>query len=193
MSTENLFEVAGEGTTPRFNALESAAPSALKEFPVLIPENRALTNDSILYDSTQNKPFEITDGQGRVIATAPDTRDGLSDITDGSIGLAKGGCDGCGCSEYTVTGWNRSQFSRNQFSSFSDGDDDDIGDGYDPGDDQGDEYEPDDDYYPEDDDGGGCGPGGGFLRGLLARFGRGGLLSGLFGGGGMRFGRFLRF
>ncbi|MBX9669211.1 MAG: hypothetical protein K2X93_16420 [Candidatus Obscuribacterales bacterium] len=201
MSTDNLFEVAPEGRTSPFNALESAAPSALKEFP-LIPENRTTTTDLNnvgLYDPSQTQPFAITDAGGRVIATAPDARNGIYDITNGSIGSPDGmfrsqGCSGCGCSEYVATGWNRSQFfaSRNQYA-YSDGDDD-IGDGYDPSDGDG-----GDDYYP-DDDGGGCDPGGGcgpggFLRGLLSRFGRGGLLRGLFGGGGcgggMRFGRFL--
>lgn len=197
MTTENLFEAAPYTSFTQFNAFESAIQNSLKEFPTIVQDSRPITSDTngiSLYDPGQSQPFEITDEQGRVIASAPDSRDNIRDITDsGNVisnsdvdGAAEYGCSNCGCNEYAVRGWNRTAMNAavqsQQFSSCDDGSCDD-GDDYDPGDDGGD-CDPDD---------GGCGPGGGLLSGLLGRFGRLGMLGRLFGGGGrMGFGRFLR-
>ena len=188
MTTDNIFQAAPETATfAQFNAFESAVPSALKEFPTIVSDSRPTVNDGVtLYDPGQSQPFEITDEQGRVIASAPDTRDNLSEIAnscnDSDIDSgAINGCSNCGCNEYVARGWNRNArgIQNQQYSSCDDGSCDD-GDDYDPGD--GGDCGPDD---------GGCdGGGSGLLRGLLGRFGRGGLL-GRFLGGGM-FGRFLR-
>jgi hypothetical protein len=207
MTTDNQFiatEAVTQNAFAQFNAFESAVPSALKETPYYAPETFTPVSEKFapqvgLYDSAQSKPFEITDDQGRVIATASDPRNNVVDIArggtcdvgqcdvDASPAEVVSSCSGgtCPCSEYRVRGWNRGP-ARGQVaqSSYSDCDDGSCDDGdEDPG-----------DCGPGgcDDDGGDCGPGGGLLRGLLARFGRGGLFGRLMGGGGGLFGRMFR-
>lgn len=149
-------EVATENSFSQFNAFESAAPSALKEFPMIAPETRPTTSEALTqYDSTQNQPFEITDGD-QVVASSCST-------------------GGCSCSEYVARGWNRNASARNSYSSYSSSDSGSC--------DSNDSDNSSGDCGPGD--GGGCSSGGGPMRGMLGRFGRGGLLGRLFGGGGL--------
>lgn len=155
-------EVSAESSFPQFNALESAAPAALKEMPMYLPETQIVnTNALASFDADQNQPFEITDGNTVVASSCP---------------------GGCNCSEYRVSGWNRNARSQNMISSSCD----------DGSCDDGEDYNPSSDYDDGGCDDGSCdGGGGGLLRGLLSRFGRGGLM-GLFGGGGLGFARAFR-
>jgi hypothetical protein len=90
------------------------------------------------------------------------------EITDTSGRVFASSCPGgCPCPEYTARGWNRGGQRGN----------------YSGGDGSGSCGPSDGGCGPSD--GGGCDSGrGGLMRGLLGRFGRGGLMSRLFGGGG---------
>ena len=164
----NPFNEAGigaENSYAQFNALESAAPSALSEFPQLVLDSRSTTSDALTqFDSNQSQPFEITNGDGQVLASS----------------CPQGGCP---CSEYAVRGWNRNAAARNNYAGDDGSGDDAPGGDCGPGDGGG-----------CDSGDGGCdsGGGGGLLRGLLGRFGRGGLLGRLFGGGGLGLARAFR-
>jgi len=161
-------EVARDNSFSQFNAFESAAPAALKETPIYMPETQFDTTTSqglARFEPSPNQAFEITDGDQVVASSCP---------------------GGCPCQEYAVRGWNRNTNSQGG-GGYSDCDDGSCDDGsdYDPSGDCDDGGGCDDGSC---DDGGG----GGLLRGLLGRFGRLGMLGRMFGGGGFGFARGFR-
>lgn len=153
-------EVGTDSSFAQFNTFESAAKAALNEMPVFLPETQIINSDAMArFDSDQNQPFEITDGDRVVASSCP---------------------GGCNCSEYTARGWNRNARSQSALASSCDDGSCDEGDYDDGGWDDG-----------GCDDGSCDDGGGGLLRGLLGRFGRGGLL-GLLGGAGLGLARAFR-